>query len=132
MRNIRSPKLLEKLSDIFEGAEELLQSDENISIFNELYVYLVKGSKEHPEVIKEKMDHQTFMNMPSPVGSTAWQMEQAAEKRGKALGEAIKAKEVALTMLSKGLGLNLIAEISGLSIAEIRALKAKSGSSEDQ
>ena len=50
---------------------------------------------------------------------------QAAEKRGKQIGEQIRAKKNALEMLKDNLPLETIAKYSGLSINEIQKLQDK-------
>lgn len=50
----------------------------------------------------------------------------AAEKRGKTEGEAIaKARETAIKMLSRGMIVEEIADITGLSESEIRSISGK-------
>jgi len=50
-------------------------------------------------------------------------MLAGAREEGESTGEYKKAKEVALKLLNKGMGLDMTAEVSGLSLEEVRQLQ---------
>lgn len=128
MKHIGAPNILELLSFIFEGAEELIETEEGRRDFAEIYLYLIKGSKEDSAKIKQIMDHETFMNRPIPVGSTLWQMVEEYKKKAaqEAAAEATaKSKlEIALNLLSNGIALSIISEATGLSLEQLKSLSA--------
>jgi predicted transposase/invertase (TIGR01784 family) len=131
MRNIRSKTLHLRLKMIFEDLEELKKTEKGRREFKEILLYLSKGSGKPPEEIKDIMDHETFINLPNPVGSMGWQMEQQNIAKGVAEGlekgiEKRKAEEkieLVWRLIKKGYDSESIADITDLSIKEIEKIR---------
>jgi predicted transposase/invertase (TIGR01784 family) len=83
----------------------------------------LKGPKEK---IFKAMDHETYMNRPHPMGSTAWQIEEKGKVKGRAEGMLegkLEGKvEVALNMLKAGFNVEKVTELTGLSMTLVRML----------
>ena len=116
----RSPQLWEHLSSILDGVEELLKSDRGRTEFDEISLYLSKLTSLKGPEFTEGMDLKTFINNPSPEGSVAWAIEQKGLEKGMEKGKM----EIALKMLNKGLEIDFIAEITGLSVKEIEEIQS--------
>jgi predicted transposase/invertase (TIGR01784 family) len=131
MRNIWADNLLESVGWILDGHEELRKTDRGRREFKEVLVYLLSNLKEPEKKIFKAMDHETYMNRPHPMGSTAWQIEEKGKAKGivegKAEGivegEAKAMAKVALSMLTAGFDHAQIIEMTGLSIKAIEKLK---------
>ena len=121
MQKIRSNSVTDELGAIFEGAEELLKSEMGRKEFEEISLYLHKGLQGSPEQTKKAMDYITFLNTPNPKDSPAWYSEQ----KGKAEGKAEAKLEVAKNLLNKGMDIEFVMEVTGLSREEIKALKKR-------
>ena len=133
LKYIRSSNLLELVPFIFSEANELLKDDLSREDFRTFFVYLFKGSGITPQKAKDAMEKVTnYWDLfgPSPVGSTAWQMEQESKEKGlregleQGLAQGLEQgkKEVALSLLKKGMDIPFIIEVTGLSQDEIEQL----------
>lgn len=121
MKHIGSPKILNHLSFIFEGAEGLELTEAGRSELAEYLLYLFKGSRKDPAAIRKVMDHETYMNRPVPVGSSLWQWLQNEKAEGKVEGKT----EVAKNLLKDGISPIKVASLTGLPIETVEALLLK-------
>jgi hypothetical protein len=77
------------------------------------------------------MDHETFINLPNPVGSMGWQMEQQKIAEAKAVGFAAgylavrpgEIVELVLRLIDMKYDSKLISKVTDLSIEEIENLR---------
>lgn len=133
MRYIRSDELPTLLSRIFKGVEKLEKTEEGRQQLEEIWLYLILGSKDIEEKIVEDMDHATYMKSPVPKGSTAWGIIKLLEKKareealseGRSEGEFQAKSKIAFKMLEEGFDISSIVQLTGLDKQTIENLKVE-------
>ena len=118
MRNIRSPRLLDKLEGFFRDLEILMEEENAHGKIDDNILYLFEGSGEPEEKIEEVMDQITYRKLLSGEGTYLWRREQRIAAQAREEGIV----DVAKNFLAAGTDPSLVSKATGLPLEEVEEL----------